>query len=152
MTLLQLSYVLELSHYQSFSKTAQKLNISQPALSLQISKLEEELGINIFKRSPTQIVLTAEGEQFVEKTRELIQMAEKLKDLPFEMENKPEGNLKIGVIPTLAPYWFSLFVDQFSTNYPNIKLTIFELKTENIVSDLRNGMLDAGFISTPVEA
>ena len=152
MTLLQLSYVLELSHYQSFSKTAQKLNISQPALSLQISKLEEELGINIFKRSPTQIVLTAEGEQFVEKTRELIQMAEKLKDLPFEMENKPEGNLKIGVIPTLAPYWFSLFVDQFSANYPNIKLTILELKTENIVSDLRNGMLDAGFISTPVEA
>ncbi|MBN2261431.1 MAG: LysR family transcriptional regulator [Prolixibacteraceae bacterium] len=152
MTLLQLSYVLELSHYQSFSKTAQKLNISQPALSLQISKLEEELGINIFKRSPTQIILTAEGEQFVERTRELIQMAEKLKDLPFEMENKPEGNLKIGVIPTLAPYWFSLFVDQFSANYPNIKLTIFELKTENIVSDLRNGLIDAGFISTPVEA
>lgn len=152
MTLLQLSYVLELSHYQSFSITASKLNISQPALSLQVSKLEEELGILIFKRSPSIIVLTAEGEQFVEQARELVQMAEKLKDLPFEMENKPEGSLKIGVIPTLAPYWFSLFVEQFSANYPNIKLTILELKTENIIADLRNGLLDAGFISTPVEA
>lgn len=152
MTLLQLTYILELSHYQSFSKTAHKLNISQPALSLQVGKLEQELGINIFKRSPTKIVLTAEGEKFVEKARELIQMTEKLKDLPFEIENKPEGNLRIGVIPTLAPYWFSLFVEHFSANYPNIKLTILEMKTENIVADLRNGIIDAGFISTPIEA
>jgi len=152
MTLLQLTYVLELSRYQSFSATAQKLKISQPALSLQVSKLEVELGIVLFKRSPLQITLTVEGELFVEKARELLLLAEKLKDLPFEIEQKPEGSLRIGVIPTLAPYWFPLFINKFSDKYPRISLTVKELKTDEIISELKNGQLDAGFIATPVLA
>jgi LysR family transcriptional regulator, hydrogen peroxide-inducible genes activator len=72
-----------------------------------VAKLEDELGLTLFKRSPSQIVLTAEGEILIDKARELIQMSEKLKDLPFELEQKPEGFLSVGVIPTLAPYWFN---------------------------------------------
>ena len=152
MTLLQLNYVLELSKRQSFSVAAKKLEISQPALSLQVSKLEEELGMVLFKRSPTTITPTLEGELFIEKARELLQMAEHLKDLPFELENKPEGILRIGIIPTLAPYWAPMFMADFAQAYPKIQLKIKELKTEEIISELRNGQLDAGFISTPVEA
>ncbi|MFA9388177.1 MAG: LysR family transcriptional regulator [Prolixibacteraceae bacterium] len=152
MTLLQLSYVLELSQHRSFSIAAKRLEISQPALSLQISKLEEELGMLLFKRTPNQISPTIEGELFIEKTRELLQMAEYLKDLPFELENTPEGILRIGIIPTLAPYWAPMYMNDFVLAYPKIQLSIKELKTEEIISELRNGHLDAGFISTPVEA
>lgn len=152
MTLLQLNYVLELSKYQSFSVTAKKLEISQPALSLQVSKLEEELGMVLFKRSPSVITPTLEGELFIEKARELLQMAEHLRDLPFELENKPEGILRIGIIPTLAPYWAPMFMSDFTLTYPHIQIIIKELKTEEIISELRNGNLDAGFVSTPIEA
>lgn len=152
MTLLQLSYVLELSRYNSFSLTAKRLNISQPALSLQIRKLEEELGIHLFKRSPTAVTLTAEGELFVDKARELLALAEKLKDLPFELEEKPEGTLRIGVIPTLAPYWFPMFMNSLSKKYPKIMFTVSEMKTDDIIAELKNGQLDAGFLSTPVHA
>jgi len=117
-----------------------------------VSKLEVELGIVLFKRSPLQITLTVEGELFVEKARELLLLAEKLKDLPFEIEQKPEGSLRIGVIPTLAPYWFPLFINKFSDKYPRISLTVKELKTDEIISELKNGQLDAGFIATPVLA
>lgn len=152
MTLLQLTYILELSRQQSFSLAAKKLEISQPALSLQISKLEEEIGMMLFKRSPSKIVPTLEGEIFIEKARELLQMAENLKDLPFELENKPEGILRIGIIPTLAPYWAPMFMTDFAQCYPKVRLTILELKTEEIIAALKSGQLDAGFISTPVEA
>lgn len=152
MTLLQLSYVLELSQHSSFSLAAKRLHISQPALSLQISKLEEELGMQLFKRSPNRIALTAEGEIFASQARELLQLADKLKDLPFELEKKPEGELRVGVISTLAPYWFTMFLDQFAQKYPDIRLTVKELKTEEIIAQLKNGQLDAGFISTPVSA
>ena len=152
MTLLQLSYVLELSQHDSFSLAARRLHISQPALSLQISKLEEELGMKLFKRSPNRVALTAEGELFAEKARELLKLADNLKDLPFELEKKPEGELRVGVISTLAPYWFTMFMDEFAKAYPNIRLTVRELKTEEIITQLKNGQLDAGFISTPVSA
>ncbi len=152
MTLLQLSYVLELSNHQSFSLAARRLDISQPALSLQISKLEEELGMILFKRSPTSVTPTAEGDIFIQKARELVKLADQLKDLPFDLENKPEGTLRIGIIPTLAPYWAPMFMCDFATTYPNIQLTIKELKTEEIITQLKNGLLDAGFISTPIEA
>jgi LysR family hydrogen peroxide-inducible transcriptional activator len=152
MTLLQLSYVIELSQHDSFSLAARRLHISQPALSLQISKLEEELGMKLFKRSPNRVALTAEGELFAGKARELLQLAGNLKDLPFELGKKPEGELRVGVISTLAPYWFAMFLDQFGQEYPNIRLTVRELKTEEIISQLKNGQLDAGFISTPVSA
>jgi LysR family transcriptional regulator, hydrogen peroxide-inducible genes activator len=152
MTLLQLKYLLELAHYESFSLASKKNGISQPALSLQIGKLEEELGIILFKRSPQKISLTSDGELFAEKARELINLSEKLKELPFEMEQKPVGELKIGVIPTLAPYWFPMFLHSFSEKYPLINLTVKELKTEEIIMGLKNGWLDGGYFSTPVDA
>lgn len=152
MTLLQLTYVLELNRSQSFSLAASRLSISQPALSLQIGKLEEELEMKIFKRTAQKVIPTSEGEIFIEKASELIQLSENLKDLPFELEERPEGELKIGVIPTLAPYWLPLFLDNFSHSYPHIRLTVLELKTEEVIIELKNGTIDVGFISTPIKS
>lgn len=152
MTLLQLNYVLELNRYQSFSYAAERLSISQPALSLQIGKLEEEIGMKIFNRTSGKVIPTNEGEIFIGKARELILMSENLKDLPFELEERPEGELKIGVIPTLAPYWLPLFLDSFTKLFPKIRLFVSELKTEEVIQELKNGQIDVGFISTPVDA
>jgi LysR family transcriptional regulator, hydrogen peroxide-inducible genes activator len=151
MTLLQLSYVLELERQHSFSKAAIALNISQPALSLQIGKLEEELGMKLFKRSQTAVELTAEGELFANQARNILQMVDKLKQLPVDLENKPEGALKIGIIPTLSPYWTPLFIDNFHRKFPAIRITIIEMKTLDILSALKSGSIDAGFLSTPIE-
>jgi LysR family transcriptional regulator, hydrogen peroxide-inducible genes activator len=151
MTLLQLSYVIELAKQQSFSKSASALGISQPALSLQISKLEEELGIKLFRRSQTSIDLTTEGEAFVEKARDVLQMVDQLMQLPVELENRPEGELRIGIIPTLAPYWVPLFMNEFHSTYPDIKLTVNEMKTSEIIAELKNGRIDAGLLSTPID-
>ena len=152
MTLLQLSYIIELSRTLSFSETANKLGISQPALSLQVKKLEEELGMQIFKRMSGGVEITTEGDIFITKARELLSLAENMKDLPFELELRPEGHLRLGVIPTLAPYWFPMFLSSFSKKFPKINLTVKELKTDEIIADIKTGLLDAGFISTPVVA
>ena len=152
MTLLQLSYLVKLREMESFSKTSESLNISQPALSLQISKLEEEIGMTLFKRTSTGVFATDEGQLFISKALELLQMAETLKQLPVELENKPEGELHIGMIPTLAPYWVPLFIETFASTYPHIKLTIRELVTSEIIQQLKLGNLHVGFLSTPLQA
>jgi LysR family transcriptional regulator, hydrogen peroxide-inducible genes activator len=151
MTLLQLSYVLELGRQKSFSRAAQVLDISQPALSLQIGKLEEELGIKLFKRSPNLVDFTSEGEIFANQARNILIMVDALKQLPVDLENKPEGSLKIGIIPTLAPYWIPLFIGNFHQKYPDIQITVVEMKTLDIITELKNGTLDVGFLSTPIE-
>lgn len=152
MTLLQLSYVLELNRQKSFSKAAKMLKISQPALSLQIGKLEKELGIKLFNRTALNVELTNEGEIFAERCAEVLQMVDNLQNLPIELENEPKGILTVGIIPTLAPYWIPLFIDDFQQKYAEINVKIIEMKTEDIISSLKSGAIDAGFLSTPVVA
>jgi LysR family transcriptional regulator, hydrogen peroxide-inducible genes activator len=152
MTLLQLSYIVKLAEMESFSRSAESLNISQPALSLQVSKLEEEMGMPLFKRTSTGVFVTDEGRIFVSKALELLQMAETLKQMSVELENKPEGELHIGMIPTLAPYWVPLFIETFTNTYPHIKLVIREMITSDIIQQLKSGTLHAGFLSTPLHA
>ena len=152
MTLLQLNYVLQLSQHKSFSKAAKTLNISQPALSLQVSKLESELGIQLFNRTISSIELTHEGEIFVERSGEVLQMVDNLQNLPIELEDAPKGVINIGIIPTLAPYWVPLFIDSFQQQFEEITVKIVEMKTEDIIVSLKSGAIDVGFLSTPIIA
>lgn len=151
MTILQLTYMIELARTGSFSIAARQLEISQPALSMQISKLEEELEVRLFHRSPTKIRLSREGEKFIEQASEILQLFERLKFFSLEMENRPAGSLTIGIIPTLAPYWVPHFAGNFIREYPRINLSLREMLTSEIISGLKDGSLDAGFLSTPVE-
>ena len=152
MTLNQLKYVLELVEAGSFTAAAQKLGLTQPALSLQIQSLENELDFKIVDRSRKPFELTPEGELFVEKAREIILLTESLADLSLELGDKIQGLLRIGIIPTLSPYLVPLFISQLNRDYPDLKIEIQELITEEIVRKLNLGELDAGLLSTPLEA
>ncbi len=151
MTLNQLRYAIELEKKGSFKKAADSLEISQPALSLQIQKLEEELGIILFDRKSSPIQTTDDGKLFIVRAEEIISGVDNLSEFVTEKKRDFGGLLKVGVIPTLAPYLIPLFVKDLQKDYPNLELDFQELITENIIKEVRNGSLDAGIISTPID-
>ncbi len=152
MNISQLNYFIELIQEGSFSAAAQKLGITQPALSLQIKSLEDELEFRLIDRTRKPFELTPEGEVVLEKAREIVKMTEHLKDVSMELSMADKGLLRIGIIPTVAPYLVPLFINYMSERYPQIRIEITELLTEEIISALKDGKLDAGILSTPIEA
>ncbi len=151
MTINQLQYLKELVYTGNFSEAAENLGISQPALSAQIKQLEIEVELSLIDRNARPITLTKDGEAFFEISMDILQRMEALKNLPVDLEEDIKGELKIGMIPTLAPYFVPLFIDKLQQNYPDLNITIEELITEDIVHKVRTGHLDAGVISTPIE-
>ncbi|WP_372775569.1 LysR family transcriptional regulator [Mangrovibacterium sp.] len=147
----QLKYLIELRRHKSFSAAAAAVNISQPALSIQIQKLEEEYEFTLIDRTKHPLALTTEGELFYEKALEIVQLAEDLEQLGLNFEGQLEGKLRVGIIPTLSPYLVPLFMNELTRTYPSIKVDILELKTEDILSRLKYNELDLGIISTPVK-
>ena len=152
MTFNQLKYVLELVAARSFSAAAQKLGLTQPALTLQLQSLENELDFKILDRSRKPFELTPEGELFVIRAREIVLMTESLNDLSLELSNRIKGILRVGIIPTLSPYLVPLFIGQLNRNYPDLQIVIQEIITEEIIQKLNLGELDAGILSTPLDA
>ena len=152
MTFNQLKYVLETVAAGSFSAAAQKLGLTQPALSLQIQNLENELDFKIIDRSRKPFELTPEGELFVVKAREIVLMTESLNNLSMDLSSQIKGVLRVGIIPTLSPYLVPLFIGQLNRNYPELQIEIQEIVTEEIISRLNRGELDAGILSTPLNA
>ncbi len=150
MNINQLEYLRELCNSGSFSAAAENLGITQPALSLQIQKLEEELDFKLIDRTKRPLKLTDEGAVFYEKTVDILQQIGRLKDLSLELGEQIKGNLRVGIIPTVAPYLVPLFTQNLKTSYPELQIEVFELKTEEIVDELKMGKLDCGIISTPV--
>lgn len=152
MNIVQLEYLKALVHHGSFSQAAKKLRITQPALSLQIRKLEEEVEFQLLDRRKRPIQLTPEGEIFFQKAIEIIKMVNDLKQVSLEMSDDIKGFLRIGIIPTLAPYLVPLFIYNLNKSYPHLQLEITELKTEEIIRQVKMGTLDCGVLSTPVFA
>ena len=152
MTLSQLRYVLSVFKNGSFSKSARSLSLSQPALSTQVQKLEQEMGIKIFDRSSTPLTPTDDGSEFLRRAQEIVTSSEQLLAFSKELCNDYRGTLRVGIIPTLSPFLVPLFSHSLINDYPDFKLDITEVITEKIVSRVRNGSLDAGIISTPISA
>ncbi|WP_340114967.1 LysR family transcriptional regulator [Maribellus mangrovi] len=146
----QLEYFREIYLTGSFSGAAKKLGITQPALSLQIQKLEEELDFKLLDRTHRPLKLTQEGEAFYQKSVEILQQIEQLKDVALDLVEEVKGTLRIGIIPTLSPYLVPLYAGLLKKEYPALQTEIFELKTEYIISELKMGQLDIGIISTPI--
>ena len=151
MNINQLEYLKELQLNGSFSMAAKKLGVTQPALSLQIQKLEEDLGFKLIDRGKRPLALTSEGEVFFQKSVEILKMVEQLKTISIEMADEIKGYLKVGIIPTLAPYLVPFFIGELKSSYPRLQIEIIELKTEEIILDLKMGNLDCGILSTPIE-
>jgi LysR family hydrogen peroxide-inducible transcriptional activator len=151
MNLNQLEYALGLEKYGNFTRTSTHLNISQPALSLQIKNLEEDLGITLFDRAHNPIVPTTEGKKFLEKARELVILKKELGEFAASLKDELEGTIRLGIIPTLSPYLVPLFIPELSAKFPKLTFDIAELLTEEILTLLKRGELDVGIISTPLE-
>jgi LysR family hydrogen peroxide-inducible transcriptional activator len=152
MTLQQLEYALTLEKYGSYSRAAKMIGITQPAISLQVKKLEEMTGITLFDRSKKPIKPTYEGALFLERARMLLTQASQLHEFAVELNGEFAGEIKIGIIPTLAPYLLPLFITDLNTKFPQLKVRIVELITEEILEGVKAGDLHAGIISTPIKS
>jgi LysR family transcriptional regulator, hydrogen peroxide-inducible genes activator len=150
MTLTQLSYVLAVAKHKHFGLAAESTFVTQPTLSMQIQKLEEELGIEIFDRAKQPIEPTAVGSLIIEQAQIAIAEAQKIPDLAVSTQQKVEGILTLGVIPTLAPTVLPLFIRDFIAKYPKLEVAIEEVRTQDIITRIREGSLDIGLLVTPL--
>lgn len=151
MTLTQLEYIIAVDTFRHFAQAARHCFVSQPTLSMQVQKLEEELGVKIFDRSKQPVIPTEIGLDIIEQARKVVAEAGALGELVKEKQGVVSGELKIGIIPTLAPYLLPLFIKRFSRNYPLVKLVVNELNTDSIVRRLKEGRIDMGILVTPLQ-
>jgi LysR family hydrogen peroxide-inducible transcriptional activator len=150
MNLRALQYFVKLADLRHFSKAADACFVSQPTLSTQIRKLEEELGVQLVERSPKKIMLTAVGEEIAERARMVLADIEQIHQTARRNENPADGELRLGLFPTLAPYLLPHVVPDVRERYPNLRLQLFEEKTEDLLHLLRQGKLDAALLALPV--
>ena len=151
MNLNQFEYIIAVDDQRHFVKAASLCHITQATLSMMIKKLEEELGIKIFDRSRQPVKPTIEGEQIIEKARKIMADANSLKSYAKELKGEISGEVRIGIIPTLAPYLLPLFLKPFTLKYPLLKIYIKELITEDIVTKIKSGEVDIGLLASPLK-
>lgn len=146
----QLEYIIALDNYGSFSQAAVHCHVTQPTLSMQVKKIEEELGVIIFDRSKKPLKATIEGEAILAQARVILQEVNSLKEHVSIDQGTTSGILNIGIIPTLAPYLVPMFLGNFLRNFPDVKVQIKELKTEEITDALKKEKIDFGILATPL--
>ena len=150
MTITQLKYVLAVAEYQNFTKAAAHVFVTQPTLSMQIQKLEEELSIIIFDRSKKPIELTEIGEKIVNQARNIVNESERMQDVVDQEKGFIGGDFRLGIIPTIMPTLLPMFLKNFINKYPKVHLKIEELTTAEIIIKLNDGHLDAAIAATPL--
>ncbi|MEM8907427.1 MAG: LysR substrate-binding domain-containing protein [Bacteroidota bacterium] len=150
MTITQLEYLVAVDMHKSFAKAAKRCFVTQPTLSMQIKKVEEELNVLIFDRSKKPVLTTEIGQQIIEQARITIQEAKRINEIVQSQKDDVKGELRIGIIPTLSPYLLPLFVTQFIQKYPEVSLVIQELLSQEIVDKMNNDLLDVGILVTPL--
>lgn len=150
MTFTQLEYILAIDTHRHFAKAAEACFVTQPTLSMQVSKLEKTLGVKLFDRTHSPVVPTEAGRQILLVAKKIILEKKRVSEIISLKKGLLEGELRIGIIPTLAPYLLPLFVQSFIRKYPKIKLVVFEKTTELLLDALRDSSLDVGILVTPL--
>lgn len=150
MNIQQLEYIVALYQYGNFAKAAEHCFVTQPTLSMMIKKLEEELDIIIFDRNKNPIEPTEDGLKIIQHAQKILNEVETVKTLAAKSKNTKQGKLKIGIIPTIAPYLLPLILESFSGKYPDITLEIQEITTSEIIDYLKKSIIDIGILSTPL--
>ncbi len=150
MTITQLKYVLAVAEHQNFTRAAEKTFVTQPTLSMQIQKLEEELDILIFDRTKKPIELTQVGRKIVSQAHNIVNEAERMQDVVDQEKGFIGGEFKLGIIPTVMPTLLPMFLKNFTNRYPKVQLKIEELTTDDIMSKINDGHLDAAIAATPL--
>jgi LysR family transcriptional regulator, hydrogen peroxide-inducible genes activator len=149
-TLTQLSYVTAVAQTRNFGLAAKSCFISQPTLSMQIQKLEDDLGVTLFDRSKKPVEPTAIGQRIIEQAQVVLQEAKRIEELIKEEKGEISGEFKLGIIPTLAPYLLPLFLEKFTITYPAVNLIVEEMQTQKIIKMLKEDKIDAGILVTPL--
>ena len=150
MTLIQLKYVVAVDNLRHFAEAAEFCHVTQPTLSMQLFKLEQELGIKLFDRNKQPVVPTENGKEVITQARKILAEADALQNIVDQRHGMHTGELKVGILPTVAPYLLPLFVQSFTQKYPRVKLTVNEMTTEAIITRLREGRIDVAILVTPL--
>jgi LysR family hydrogen peroxide-inducible transcriptional activator len=150
MNLRDLRYLVALADLKHFGQAAEASFVSQPTLSTQIKKLEEELGVPLIERNPRNVLLTDVGEAVVARARLMLREADEIKNIARRAKDPASGAVKIGIFPTLGPYLLPHVVPQIVAKFPKLELMLFEEKTEIILKKLHDGELDAGILALPI--
>lgn len=150
MNLHQLDYIIAVDAHRHFAKAAEKTFVTQPTLSMMVQKLEEELGVRIFDRSKQPVVPTPEGEEIIARAKQIMADVSRMREFAKRLKHEISGEMKLAVIPTLAPYLLPLFLKSFAEKYPLLKISIRELVTDEIINSLKNGDIDIGLLATPL--
>jgi LysR family hydrogen peroxide-inducible transcriptional activator len=151
MTFTQLQYIVAVDNHRHFAKAAAACFVTQPTLSMQVQKLEEELGVILFDRSKHPIKPTAIGERILEQARKALNEGQRIVQLTQIERGKFEGEFRLGIIPTVAPNLLHRFLPRFNKRFPDIKLVVEELTTEQCVEKLHRDELDVALLATPLE-
>lgn len=151
MTITQLQYVLAVAEYKNFTLAAEKSFVTQPTLSMQVQKLEDELDILIFDRSKKPISITEVGQKIVSQAKNIVNEAGRIKDIVDQDKGFIGGDFTLGIIPTVMPTLLPMFLRTFINKYPKVNLIIKEQSTESIIKNIRDGHLDAAIAATPLE-
>ena len=147
MTIIQLEYLLAVANYGSFSLAAEKCFVTQPSLSMQVNNLEEELGVIVLDRSKKPVLPTDAGLAVIRQAKEAVQAFAMVREVVSDLQNEISGTLRLGVIPTIAPYLLHRFIPDFVRKCPKVELQIREMMTGNIIRALDRDMLDAAIMA-----
>ena len=150
MTLQQLEYIVALDNLKNFVKAAEHWYVTQPTLTMQVKKLEDEVGFQIFNRHTKPLKTTCLGEEFVLHAHKVIRETNMLKAIVSDEKDKLDGAYKLGIIPTLAPYILPILLPELAKKHPKIALTIEEQQSETLITGLKNGTIDMGILATPL--
>ena len=151
MTITQLKYVLAVAEHKNFTVASEHCFVTQPTLSMQIQKLEEELSTQIFNRNKKPIQLTEIGAKIVEQAKIIVNESNRITDIVDQQKGYIGGDFKLGIIPTIMPTLLPIFLKTFIKKYPKVNLKIEELTTDEIIKKLTDGQLDCAIVATPLE-
>ena len=150
MNLRDLKYLIALADLRHFGKAADACFVSQPTLSTQVRKLEEELGVTLVERAPRKVMLTPTGQDVVQRARRIVADVEQLREAARRSKDPESGSLRLGVFPTLGPYLLPHVVPQLRERFPQLELLLIEEKSDVLLQRLREGRLDATLLALPV--
>ena len=150
MNLRDLRYLVALADHKHFGHAAEASFVSQPTLSTQLKKFEDELGMALVERNPRNVLLTEVGEAVVKKARLILREADEIKAIARRAKDPESGTVRIGIFPTLAPYLLPHIVPNIVKRFPKLELILVEDKTEVILKKLHDGELDAGVLALPI--
>jgi LysR family hydrogen peroxide-inducible transcriptional activator len=150
LTIKQLRYFEALVRHSHFGRAADACAISQPAMSVQIRELEESLGTDLFERGARQVRLTSFGEEFALRVREILRSVDELGDLARASQDRLTGRLRIGVIPTIAPYLLPTIVGNLTAQYEGLDIHVRETLTRKLIAEVAEGRLDTAIVALPI--